>query len=200
MQQLTRADSDAAAEVLARAFAADPLWRYLFPQVTQRVLLLRQSFRATMPFYTRNKQVYGVGHPLDGVAIWRRPTQQSSGVATLLNANLLTLLFSPFVRTFRRTIPIFAHVDRMHSHYAAEPHYYLSLIGIAPEAQGKGRASLLMKPMLAQADAERASVYTETMSPSNVPLYEHYGFVCQEQWDVPGTALRIWALYRPCRP
>jgi GNAT superfamily N-acetyltransferase len=199
MQQLTRADSNTAAEVLARAFVTDPLWRHLFPHVTQRVLLLRQSFRATLPFSTRNEHVYGVGHPLDGVAIWRGPTQRGSADATVLNIHLLTLLCSPFVRTFRHTIPIFAHVDRMHNQYAAEPHYYLRLIGIAPPAQGKGRASLLIKPLLAQADAERTSVYTETMVPSNVPMYEHYGFVCREQFPIPGTDLAIWALYRPRR-
>lgn len=199
MRQVVIRQSDEAAEVLARAFATDPVWVYWFPDASQRVLVLRQSFRAIVPFYAHNKQVYGVGHPLDGVAIWQRPRQQTFGVTTFLNLNMLTLLFSPLVRVFRQTIPIVTQFDRMHNRYASEPHYYLSAIGVVPEAQGTGRASQLMKPMIAQADADGCSMYTETMTPSNVPLYEHYGFVRQEQFDVPGTELRMWALYRPRR-
>jgi GNAT superfamily N-acetyltransferase len=87
----------------------------------------------------------------------------------------------------------------MQQQYALEPHYYLNTIGVVREAQGKGRASQLIKPVLAEADEQAISVYTETMTPSNVPLYEHYGFVCREEYDVPNTDLKIWALYRPAQ-
>lgn len=47
-----------------------------------------------------------------------------------------------------------------------------------------------------KADAEGVSVYTETMTPANVGLYEHYGFRVMEQYRVPQTDLSIWSFYR----
>lgn len=199
MRQLSTADVEQAAEVLGRAFYRDPLWLYLLPDDTQRAVAVRQSFRSFAPWFIRKQQAYGVGAPLEGIAVWGRPNQTSAGVAALINVHLLTLLASPLIFRFRRVIPIFAQFDIMQRHYAPEPHYYLSTIGVIPEAQGKGLASLLIKPFLAQADAQEVSTYTETMTPSNVPLYEHYGFRCMEQFRVPATDLCIWSLYRPAR-
>lgn len=197
MRRLGMADADSAAEVLARAFMRDPLWQYLIPNLHARIPVLRQSFRATVPLYAANRQVYGYGDPLDSVAIWRAPGQRTRGVRALLNPSALSLVFSPFVGIFNRAIPIFTQFDRMHAQYVSGLHFYLSTIGVVPDAQGRGRASQLIKPILEQADAQRRGVYTETMTPSNVPLYEHYGFVCQERFEVPGTRLNIWSFYRP---
>ncbi|HEY0736590.1 MAG TPA: GNAT family N-acetyltransferase [Herpetosiphonaceae bacterium] len=199
MRQLSPADGEQAAEVLGRAFYRDPLWLYLLPDDTQRAVAVRQSFRSFAPWFIRKQQAYGVGEPLAGVAIWGRPNEASAGIAGLINVHLLTLLASPLILRFRRVIPIFAQFDVMQRRYAPEPHYYLSTIGVVSEAQGQGLASLLIKPFLAQADAQASSTYTETMTPSNVPLYEHYGFRCMEQFDIPETDLSIWSLYRPAR-
>ena len=56
-----------------------------------------------------------------------------------------------------------------------------------------------MRPFLDEADSRGISSYTETMTPSNVGLYEHFGFTCVEQYAVPGTELNIWAFYRAAR-
>lgn len=197
MRQIAVREADAAGTVLARAFALDPLWVYLLPDRTQRAFVLRQSFRATVPWYSRNGQVYGVGDPLRGVAVWSVPGQAADSRWSLLNVNTITLLASPLALVFRKVIPIFAQFERMHARYAHDPHFYLNTIGVVPEAHGQGLASQLIKPVLAQADQQMRPVYTETMTPSNVPLYEHFGFQCREQFSVPTTALHIWALYRP---
>lgn len=200
---LASADALTAANVLARAFAEDPLWCYLLPDPAKRRKALHISFRAIVPWYVKQGQVYGVGQPLEGVAIWQPPQGAAQPIraawTALLSQHTLRLLFSPTVWIFRRAIPIFSQFERMHRHYAPMPHYYLSTIGVLPELHGQGRASRLIQPVLAQADAQRCVVYTETMTPSNVPIYEHYGFVCQEQFQVPQTTLSIWSLYRSPR-
>ena len=198
-RQLVVRDTLNAATVLARAFSQDPLWLHLLPDARQRVLVLRQSFRATLPWYIQQGQTYGVGQPLDGVAIWRPPLSSRASWTPFLNPSTLTLLFSPLLRVFGRALPIFTQFERMHTQYVQEPHYYLSTIGVVPERHGQGCASLLIKPVLALADKEGYPSYTETMTPSNVPLYEHYGFICQEEYRVPDTRLTIWSLYRPAR-
>lgn len=190
-------DTDAAATVLARAFANDPLWHYLFPEVSQRVLALRQSFRATLPLFVSQQTVWGVGAPLLGVAIWRPPQPQSSSWRALFNSNLIALLFSLFLRVFTKALPVFAQFERMHQQYVTQPHYYLNTVGVVPQAQGRGYAAKLLRPVLSQADEQGLATYTETMTPSNVPLYAYYGFSVQEHYRVPHTTLSIWSLLRP---
>ena len=54
--------------------------------------------------------------------------------------------------------------------------WYLSIIGIAPQAQGRGLGRKLLEPMLAEADAATASCYLETFSMRNVTFYTRLGF------------------------
>jgi GNAT superfamily N-acetyltransferase len=199
MRLLAAHESSQAAEVLARAFYNDPLWLYLLPADSRRAAIIRQAFCAFVPASIRSGQMYGVGDPLQAVAIWSFPGQRGIDPAALINLMAVTLLFNPAILAFRRALPIFTRFAEMQRRYAPEPHYYLNTIGVAPEAQGSGRASQLIKPVLAQADDRSCSVYTETMTLSNVGLYEHYGFRCVEAYAVPRTNLHIWAFLRPAR-
>jgi ribosomal protein S18 acetylase RimI-like enzyme len=196
-RRLTPADADAAAEVLARAFVGDPLWRYLFPEPGRRAAMALQAFRAFAPGFIADFVALGVGAPLEGVAVWAPPGQEPPRPEALLNANLLALVFSPFLAAIPRVAPVFSQFEALQRRYAAEPHYYLSTVGVLPEARGRGRASALIRPMLDLADARGFPTYTETMTAENVPLYERYGFVVRAEVKVAGTALRVWALQRP---
>jgi ribosomal protein S18 acetylase RimI-like enzyme len=138
-----------------------------------------------------------VGDPLEGIAIWSAPGQPETGFSTLVQAGFLNLFASRFVYSLARAFPIFSQFDRMQKQYAPDPHYYLNTIGVAPESQGKGVASKLIKPFLARADEQGVSAYTETITPSNVSLYEHYGFRVMEGYAVPKTDLCLWSFYRP---
>ncbi len=197
IQLLTMQDFDQVVDVLARAFYTDPLWQYLVPDDTKRATLMPKFYRAFARLGLRNGQTYGAGEGLEGVAVWSKPGKEVA-FSGLIGLDFLKLVFSPFILTFARTaFPIFSRFEVMQKRYAPEPHFYLNTIGVLPEAQGKGLASKLIRPFLAQADAMGVSTYTETMTPSNVGLYEHYGFRVMEQYRVPQTHLSIWAFYRP---
>lgn len=196
-RRLAMTDADAAAAVLARTFVTDPLWRFLFPERRQRTALVLQAFRTFAAPFIAGSVALGVGDPLEGVAVWSPPGQAPPQPADLLSANLLSLVFSPFLTALPRVAPIFSRFEALQRRYAPEPHYYLSTIGVVPEAQGRGNGSALIRPVLAQADARGLTAYTETMTRENVPIYERYGFVVREELPVTGTDLRIWAMQRP---
>lgn len=196
-RRLTAADASAAAEVLARAFVDDPLWRYLFPAAGARAALVRQAFRTFAPSFIADSVALGVGEPLEGVAVWSPPDRQPRSAGALLGPDLLALVFGPFLAAIPRVAPIFGRFEALRRRYAPEPHYYLSTVGVLPAAQGRGRASALIRPVLAQADARGLTAYTETMTPENVPIYERYGFVVREEAAFPEAGLRLWALQRP---
>lgn len=85
----------------------------------------------------------------------------------------------------------------LHKKYANEPHFYLDNIGVLQSARGKGLSSKLIRPFLEMADARKMIAYTDTVTRSNVALYEHFGFKCREEVTIPGTGITVWALCRP---
>ena len=71
--------------------------------------------------------------------------------------------------------------------------WYLSIIGIAPQAQGRGLGRKLLEPMLAEADAATASCYLETFSMRNVTFYTRLGFgvVGRPHEPRPGPTMQL---------
>ncbi len=92
------------------------------------------------------------------------------------------------------------HIDSRHKALVPCRHWFLALLGVAPESQGKGHVSALLLPVLASIDAQRLPCFVETMDARNVPRYEHYGFRVLEQSRVPGTDLTSWAMLRESPP
>ena len=59
--------------------------------------------------------------------------------------------------------------------------WYLYNLSIKKDAQGKGIASKLMRPMLEFCDEEKMVTYLETNKASNVSMYIHYGFYLKKE-------------------
>ncbi len=84
----------------------------------------------------------------------------------------------------------------MHKKYASEPHFYLDNLGVLPSTRGQGLSSRLIRPFLEMADIQKVIAYTDTVTRSNVALYEHFGFECVEEAPIAGTGITVWALLR----
>ncbi|MEE0970480.1 MAG: GNAT family N-acetyltransferase, partial [Clostridia bacterium] len=78
--------------------------------------------------------------------------------------------------------------------------WYLFNLSIKKDAQGKGIASKLMRPMLEFCDNENMVCYLETNKESNVTLYQHYGFQLAEQKLVPKSNVMHYAMTRKPMP
>jgi len=88
-------------------------------------------------------------------------------------------------------------LEEKHKEIINDIHWYLQLIGVEPEQQGKGFASGLIREMLKKIDEEALPCYLETELEENVPIYEHFGFQTLEEYDVPNTPLKMWLMLRP---
>lgn len=83
----------------------------------------------------------------------------------------------------------------MKEHHPRGPHLYLLTLSIEPEAQRRGFGSVLMKPLIDRADAERLPVYLETQRESNVPFYRRFGFELTGEVTIPGGP-PMWLMWR----
>jgi ribosomal protein S18 acetylase RimI-like enzyme len=194
---LTLSDVEPAAQVLSQAFAHDPLCSYILPVEKSRVKTLYKFFLVYGELNIKSNRGYGIGNPLQGVAYWKSPSQENLSISIKSLGKLIPLFFSLYRAGYIRGKPITQQIDVLHKKYADEPHFYLDNLGVLPSAQGQGLSSKLMRPILQMADAKKVIAYTDTVTHSNVALYEHFGFQCVEEYTVPGTGVTIWALRRP---
>ncbi len=75
-----------------------------------------------------------------------------------------------------------------------EPHVHLGPIGVAPQAQGQGVGSALMRQYLEHLENEGAPGYLETDRAENVGFYERFGFVVRREEMLIGTP--VWYMWR----
>jgi GNAT superfamily N-acetyltransferase len=57
-----------------------------------------------------------------------------------------------------------------------ESAWYLSIVGVAPSAQGHGIGTRLIEPTLSEADEAGANCYLETFDDRNPRFYQRLGF------------------------
>ena len=118
----------------------------------------------------------------------------------------------PFKETVRSGIPLlFAlagtvflnrlqvqenHQYQVYKKHTNFPHRYIMLLGVNPEKQGKGYASLLLNKILGRYDMEKLPCYCETYLPKNVEIYKRFGFEVVQESEIPNTDIKFWGLLR----
>lgn len=193
---LTLAEVEQAAQVISQAFVDDPLCTFMLPVKRTRVKTLYKFFRAYGEVNIKNSRGYGSGEPLQGVAYWNFPRQAELSISVKSLKIFLPLLFTLYPIGYFRARKIIQQTDELHKQYASEPHFYLDNLGVLPTARGKGVSSKLIRPVLEMADSQQMIAYTDTVTRSNVALYEHFGFQCVAEAPIPGTNVTVWALRR----
>lgn len=105
---------------------------------------------------------------LAGVALWMAP-----GVGPDEQALALFIEHSTAASRRDTVFKLFGEMGRVHP---SEPHWYLPLIGVAPNRQGRGLGGRLLASVLARCDADGLPAYLEASSSRCIPLYRRYGF------------------------
>jgi GNAT superfamily N-acetyltransferase len=79
--------------------------------------------------------------------------------------------------------------------------WYLSIVGVAPHAQGQGLGRRLLQPTLTEADRAGADCYLETFSARSLRFYERLGFQSLRLFLEPTTKSDYWLMKRrACEP
>jgi len=81
-------------------------------------------------------------------------------------------------------------------HEPLEPLLYLSHIGVAPERQGEGLGTALMRDGLDRAQDDDVPIWLETSRADNVTYYERFGFSTTVDEDAPDGGPHIWFMRR----
>jgi ribosomal protein S18 acetylase RimI-like enzyme len=177
-------------DAVARAFYDDPLMSWVVPRDSRRKkrllagfgLFLRRIWLPQGECYTTDR--------LAGGSFWLPPGTWHIPVREQLR--LLPATIRAFGRDFSRLARILAAVDAKHPR---APHYYLPVVGVAPEWQGRGFGAALLRPVLERCDREHMPAYLEASTPRNRALYERCGFGVKEELSVGGSP-PFWLMWR----
>ncbi len=183
--------------MLARAFDTDPFYNWILPQDARRAQSFISMFELILGRMSDDLSETFATSALDGCAIWKRPGTHKLSV--LRQAQLLPSFTRILgVRRLPRSMRLVAHVDRMHSRIAPEPHVYLYVLGVDPGQQRRGLGAQLLQPGFERADRERHRIYLETARADNVPFYERQGFQLQHTAEHAEFPM-LWAMTRDPR-
>lgn len=78
--------------------------------------------------------------------------------------------------------------------------WYLSILGILPEFQGRGLGPGLIQTVLKKTDALGVSTYLETFTPRNIPFYQRLGYRETRFVDEPETGSEYCLMIREPSP
>ena len=185
LERLAPADLPRAVDLMARAFADDPLFRHFAAEPLARRAVFAHMLRAGLP------RLYRSGPDLEAVALWEGPGERASNVGRAL-ADLRAAIGLLRVLGIRRAYAMAgfdAWAANVRERLTAGPHWHLVLLATEPVHQGRGHAWRLVRPMLDAADRAGLPAYLETHNPANVAVYERYGFELIAELPVPGTPL-----------
>lgn len=195
--RLERSQLNRATEILAKAFYADPMFRYLIPETEPAKLDALNWFCQMILNYSQPyHQIYTTADDLKGVAAWIPPGHSPLSTLRLLQVGLYALPFKLGWKKAGRFLSLFSMIDEHHSHDIPQRHWYLFMLGVAPSYQNQGIGSLLLQPVLKQADSEGLPCYLETSTESAVRFYQRQGFAVLWQGELPGGNSCIWTMKR----
>ena len=204
--RLEKGQIEKASEVLSRAFRDDPELASFFSDPLKRQRLLFPMFKVELAHALRHGEVYVVSSDIEGVAVWLPSDAPEISLWALLRYSGLRMLLKArweFLRnlgTFWRFWREMQRDDdfarRLRRQLAPYDHWYLAVLGVDPESQGKGYASRLLKPMLARLDREGMPAYLETSIEDYVPMYGHFGFKVIKEEKLPGSGAKMWVMLR----
>jgi GNAT superfamily N-acetyltransferase len=190
IRKATPEDQARVVEALARGFYDDPLLTWIFPDGERR---LQQNERAFDVFvrrvYLPVDEIYTTDR-FAGAACWMPPgTAEQSAWGQL---RMLPGMVAAARGALPRLMAVLTAFDKGHPH---EEHWYLPVIAVLPEWQGRGFGAALLRPALERCDREHLPAYLEATSPRNRALYERHGFEVTEELRVK-DAPPVWRMWR----
>ena len=197
--QIDKDNAEPAIEALVRAFRNYPLFEHFFPNKADREKISYYFLSFLVYSGIKYGEVYATSSNLEGIAIWMPSNNYPVTFWKALRSVPLSRIFGIGRFGGSKMRHFNDYIDSVHQRVVPFNHWFLQAIGIGPRFQGKGFASLLIRPMLSRIDKENLVCYLETIDEKNVAIYQHFGFEIVERSFVPETGFTNWAMLRKTR-
>ena len=188
-------DLDRLAEIAADAYQDYPLHNWFTNGKYDKIAskLIMQISLKTM---TKDAVIYADSEEMNGFAVWLPFGFTGSKTLPFLVSGGLQLILHAGLGIIGRLLTYETYAMNLKKTFTDHYDWYLYNLSIKKDAQGKGLASKLMRPMLQFCDDEKMVAYLETNKPSNAGLYQHYGFDLMLEELIPNTPVTHYAMVR----
>jgi ribosomal protein S18 acetylase RimI-like enzyme len=191
IRRVMPADIPTLTRMLARAYHDDPVAIWVCGSEALRPAVLEGLYRARLRQLLAHHEIW-VTPALSSAAVWLPPGSWKTPVPQ--DATLVRCFLHP--RLMAR-LPLLAvgltAIQRRHPR--EPPHWYLSLLGTDPRAQGHGLGSAVLQPVLERCDTDGVGVYLETSKERNIDFYVRYGFRVTGELRLP-RGPKMWLMWR----
>jgi len=200
---VTRKNSPETLKALVDALWFDPFYvaisREFADDEARRREALARYFDHSMSEGERRGHLVVWPDPAVGAAVWLLPAASSAFTAesNVKAAFLMEVLGTRGAENYHRII------DFMRPRASAVIHrsaWYLSIVGVAPAAQGRGIGARLIEPTLTEADKAGVDCYLETFDSRNPRFYQRLGFSAVASHVEPVTGSAYTIMNRSPRP
>ena len=188
-------DLDRLAEVAADAYQDYPLHNW-FTKGKYDAKASKLIMQISLKTMTEDAVIYADSEEINGFAVWL--PFGFAGCKTLpflMNGGLRLILHSG-LDIIGRLLTYETYAKKLKKGFTNNYDWHLYNLSIKKDAQGKGIASKLMRPMLQFCDDEMMVSYLETHKETNVSLYQHYGFDLMKEKKIPKTPVTHYAMVR----
>ena len=183
------------AEVAADAYLDYPLHNW-FTQGKYDAKASKLIMQISLKTMTEDAVIYADSEEINGFAVWLPfGFTGSKTMPFLLNGGFSLILHSG-LGIISRLLTYETYAMNLKKEFTDNYDWYLYNLSIRKDAQGKGIASKLMRPMLQFCDDERMVAYLETNKAANVGLYKHYGFDLMKEELIPKTPVTHYSMVR----
>ena len=183
------------AEVAADAYQDYPLHNWFtggeYDEIASKLLM-----QISLKTMTEDAVIYADSEEINGFAAWLPFGFTGNKAIPFLLSGGLKLILHSGLGIINRLSAYENYAMGLKKEYTDNYDWYLFNLSIKKDAQGKGIASKLMRPMLQFCDDERMVAYLETNKAANVGLYRHYGFDLMKEEQIPKSTVAHYAMVR----
>ena len=183
------------AEVAADAYQDYPLHNW-FMKGKYDAKVSRLIMQISLKTMTEDAVIYADSEEINGFAVWLPFGFTGSKTLPFLMNGGISLILHAGLGIIGRLLTYETYAMNLKKEFTENYDWYLYNLSIRKDAQGKGLASKLMRPMLQFCDEERMVAYLETNKEANVGLYQHYGFTLMKEELIPNTPVTHYAMVR----
>ncbi len=133
--------------------------------------------------------------PPFGVSVWSVPLtpEEASRKSEAKKDFILAYMGKRSLQSYEEIV---GFMSKASESVVSKSDWYLSILGILPEFQGKGLGGDLVRPILQQADEAGVATYLETFTPRNMSFYERLGYQAIACFCEPVTKSDCWIMRR----
>ena len=191
----SKKDLDRLCAVAADAYRDYPLHNWLTKgkyDAKASELLMKVSLK-TM---TEDAVIYADSEQINGFAAWIPFGFSGNKPLPFLFSGGFNLICHSGLGIMKRLITYDDYAMGLKKRFTDNYDWYLFNLSVKKDAQGKGIASKLMRPMLQFCDDEQMVAFLETNKEVNVGLYKHYGFNLMSSELIPTSNVMHYAMVR----